>query len=87
MNIFPDIIFPFSYYTYMMRIYRDYLLDNEISQRWLAANVGISTAHMCAIVKGKRHPSPKLAAKIEKITGIPLRRLLLPDEDEPEGKE
>jgi hypothetical protein len=31
---------------------------------------------MNALVKGKRLPSPRLAAKIETITGIPLRTLL-----------
>jgi len=59
-----------------MKVIRDYLWDNEISQRQLAANVGISPPHMNALIKGKRRPSPKLAARLEKITGIPLRTLL-----------
>ena len=69
-----------------MGIYSEYLSSQQVSQRKVAKQAGISPAHMNAIVKGKRRPSPKLAAKIEKITGIPLRKLLLPDEAEPVPK-
>jgi len=66
----------------MMKIYSEYLSVNQIRQRSLAKQAGISPAHMNMLIKGKRRPSPLIAAKIEKITGIPLRRLLLPDEEE-----
>ena len=59
-----------------MGIYSEYLNNQKISQRNVANRVGISPAHMNALVKGKRHPSPKLAVRLELITGIPLRTLL-----------
>jgi len=42
----------------------------------IAAPCGVSSGHMAAIFNGSRRPSPELAAKIESITGIPLRVLL-----------
>ena len=64
----------------------EYLKAKKIRQRQFAAQMGMSQSHVSELVRGKHRPSPKLAAKIEKITGIPLRRLLLPDEAEPAPK-
>jgi len=68
-------------------MYSEYMSNHQVSQRRLAMQVGVSPPHMNALVKGKRRPSPQLAAKIEAITGIPLRTLLgldLPDGAQPE---
>ena len=57
-----------------------------ITDKELAARTGCCVANINMIRHGKRRPSPELAAKIEAITGIPLRTLLGLDSHEP-GKE
>jgi transcriptional regulator with XRE-family HTH domain len=69
-----------------MKDLREYFHQTMRSQAQLADTLNVSRGFICEITSGKKRPSPELAAKIEKITGIPLRRLLLPDEVEPAPK-
>lgn len=50
------------------------------TQRQVAREAGISEAHLSLIVAGKRRPSPEVARRLSATTGIPLDRLLPPDE-------
>lgn len=52
-----------------------HLRNAGISQVDLAGKLKVSEAHMSMLVKGRRNPSPRLAAKIEKLTGISFRDL------------
>ena len=63
-----------------MKDLREYIFDNRIRQTQIASAVQISSGYMSELVAGKKRPSPRLAAKIEAITGIPLRTLLGLDE-------
>ena len=47
-----------------------------MNERQLASAVGVRQPTINMIRNGKSRPSPELAARIEKITGIPLRVLL-----------
>ena len=69
-----------------MRALTEYFMQPGRRQTRLADELNISRGYISDMVAGKKRPSPKLAAKIEKITGIPLRRLLLPDEEEEGGE-
>ncbi len=55
----------------------EYLERTDQTESALAARLGISQAHLNEIKNGKKRPSAKLAVKIESITGIPFRVLLL----------
>ena len=55
----------------------DYLLHKHMSPKQLAARLGISESYMSLLRLGRRRPSPDLAQKIEAVTGIPFKRLLL----------
>ena len=55
---------------------RKRLKTKRMSAANLAVPCGVSCGHMAAVFNGSRRPSPRLAAKIEAITGIPLRTLL-----------
>jgi transcriptional regulator with XRE-family HTH domain len=57
----------------------EYLEKTGAKESELAEKVGVSQPHLNMIKKGMRRPSPELAQKIEEITGIPFRKLLLPD--------
>jgi len=46
----------------------------------LAKAAGISGQHLYDIVAGRRTPSPKLAVKLEALTGIDRRAWLYPEE-------
>lgn len=59
---------------------RDFLNSDRMSVRDFAAHLGISTQYVNMLRNGERRPSPELAKKISKITGIPFERLLLPEE-------
>lgn len=54
-----------------------YLKSNKISQRAFAKKLRISTAYMNALVHGSRRPGGPLAARIESVTGIPFKVLVL----------
>jgi HTH-type transcriptional regulator / antitoxin HigA len=55
----------------------EYLENTGATERELAGKLGISASHLNMIKKGTRRPSPELAQKIETLTGIPFRKLLL----------
>jgi transcriptional regulator with XRE-family HTH domain len=55
----------------------EYLERTGKKQKDLSAQLGISQAFLNEIKSGKKRPSPELAAKIEVLTGIPFRKLLL----------
>lgn len=54
----------------------DYFSAARGNQIVLARKIGCKQSALSAIANGKLRPSPELAAKIEAITGIPLRELL-----------
>ena len=61
-------------------IYRnidEYLDDNDLTPKQLAAKLGISESYMCMLRLGQRRPSPNLAQKMEAETGVPFKKLLL----------
>jgi len=54
----------------------EYLKNTKMTVLELAAACGVKQPTISNLRHGRYHPSPQLAAKIEKITGIPLRTLL-----------
>jgi transcriptional regulator with XRE-family HTH domain len=56
---------------------RDYLERTGKTEKELADAIGVSQAFVNMLKRGEKMPSPKLAAKIESVTGIPFRALLL----------
>lgn len=50
----------------------------EITQ--MAKKAGISVTHMADILRADKTPSPNLAVRLEKITGISRSAWLFPDE-------
>ena len=56
---------------------RDYLEKTGKTEAELAALACISQAHVNMIKNGSRRPTPEVAARLEAITGVPLRTLLL----------
>lgn len=57
----------------------EYLTQNKMSEAELAEKIGVTQAYVNMMKKGERRPSPELAQKIEAVTGIPFKNLLLPD--------
>ena len=55
----------------------EFLMHKHMSPKQLAHKLGISESHMCMLRNGRRRPSPDLAQKIETVTGIPFKKLLL----------
>ena len=58
---------------------KEYLETGIVSERDLAEKLGVSISYINMLKRGERRPSPELAQKIETITGIPFRSLLLPE--------
>ncbi len=54
-----------------------YISHNRLNSKQLAHKLGISESYMCMLRSGRRRPSPDLAQKIETVTGIPFKKLLL----------
>jgi len=48
----------------------------ELSQRDAAKVVAITQAEWCRFESGQRRPTPDLAARMAKLTGVPLATLL-----------
>ncbi len=65
---------------------RDYLKRTGKTESELAELARISQAHVNMIKNGSRRPTPEVAARLEAITGIPLRTLLLKCEKKPVKK-
>ncbi len=55
----------------------DYLKGSGKTEAELAQLACISQAHVNMIKNGSRRPTPEVAARLEAITGVPLRTLLL----------
>jgi transcriptional regulator with XRE-family HTH domain len=55
----------------------DYLINKHLSPKQLAAKLDISESYTSMLRLGRRRPSPDLAQKIEAVTGVPFKRLLL----------
>ena len=55
----------------------EYLINKHLSPKQLAAKLDISESYMSMLRLGRRRPSPDLAQKIEAVTGVPFKRLLL----------
>ncbi len=54
-----------------------YLKHTKTSGKELAEALGISDSYMSMLRLGQRRPSPEVAQKIEAVTGIPFKKLLL----------
>ena len=62
---------------------RDYLKGSGKTEAELAQLACISQAHVNMIKNGSRRPTPEVAARLEAITGVPLRTLLLKVQKKP----
>jgi transcriptional regulator with XRE-family HTH domain len=60
---------------------KEFLEHSGMAEKEFAKKLGVSIAYVSMLKRGQRRPSAKLARKIEAMTGIPFRRLLLPDEN------
>ena len=67
------------YYANIMihRTIDGYIRHTRTTGKELADTLGISVSYMSMLRLGQRRPSPELAQRIEKVTGIPFRKLLL----------
>jgi transcriptional regulator with XRE-family HTH domain len=54
-----------------------FIAHKKFSAKKLAQQLGISESYMSMLRLGRRRPSPDLAQKIEDLTGIPFKQLLL----------
>lgn len=61
---------------------KQYLDKGDVTEKDLAERLGVSIAYVNMLKRGERRPSPELAVKIESITGIPFRKLLLANEND-----
>ncbi len=52
---------------------RSYLTKHRQTQTELAAELGISNAHLSEVLSGHVQPSLTLAVRVENLTGIPAR--------------
>ncbi|MHB1679968.1 MAG: helix-turn-helix domain-containing protein [bacterium] len=60
---------------------KKYCFENKVSQKKIANQLNKSENWISFIVSYKKTPSPKLAKKIEDLTGIPRLTLLYPNEN------
>ena len=58
---------------------REYLRRSGRTERQLARLLGVSQPYVNMLKNGRRRPRPELAERIEAVTGIPFRKLLLED--------
>jgi len=49
---------------------------NEVSQQDFADKIGCGSSMVSQILKGTKFPSPKLARRISRVTGLPLEVVL-----------
>lgn len=66
--------------------FREYLFKKQITQIDFAKRLGISRGHLGQILHGTKHPSRKLAKKIEEETEwkVTAAELLFPEQSEKE---
>ena len=48
-----------------------------MTQKEIAKKLGCSQQFISAVLHGRKRPSPRMAARLERITGVPLRVWLL----------
>lgn len=58
-----------------MKILTDWLAENEMTAAALAKRIEASRSAVHRIVTGERNPSPSMARKLSKVTGIPMAKL------------
>lgn len=59
------------------KMIREYRKKRRLTQKQLAARVGVSQAYICSLESGKRrNPSIGILFRIAKETGAPLQRLI-----------
>jgi plasmid maintenance system antidote protein VapI len=58
-----------------MKILTDWLAENEMTAAALARRLDASRSAVHRIVTGERNPSPSMARKLSKVTGIPMAKL------------
>ena len=56
---------------------KEYMENTGTKESEMAEKLDISVSYVNLIKNGERRPSPQLAEKIEALTGIPFRKLLL----------
>jgi transcriptional regulator with XRE-family HTH domain len=56
---------------------REYLKKTGTTEKEFAEKIGVSQPFVNLIKRGERRPTPEIAQKIEEITGIPFKKLLL----------
>ena len=56
---------------------RDYLKRSGKTEKQLARLLGVSQPYVNMLKNGRRRPGPDLAERIEAVTGIPFRSLLI----------
>lgn len=54
----------------------EYLESTEMTQTALAEKLGIAPSFISQIISGHKQPSLDVAARIEDMTGVPMRALL-----------
>ncbi len=57
--------------------FKEYMQQTGKSDRQVARLIGVSQSHINMIKNGYRRPSPEVARKMEALSGIPFRDLLL----------
>ena len=63
--------------------YRDlneFFDKQQRTQQWLADQLGVDRSYVSLIASGKRQPTLGLALRIEALTGVPLKSLLLTEQ-------
>ena len=63
---------------------REWKIQGGHSLTFLSRKIGICLSHLSLIYAGKRIPSPKLAERIERETGVPRLNLLYPNTEKKE---
>ena len=56
---------------------RTFMKAHKLTELQMATRLGISQPHMNRLKGERQRPSPELAARIERLTGIPFKRLVL----------
>jgi len=61
---------------------KEWLFKTQITQVEFARKIGISRQFLVYLLNGSRHPSPKLAKRIEEATGgkVTVLELLFPED-------
>lgn len=63
----------------MMHELRNWRKAEKITLKVLAGQVGVQASHLSEIERGQNTPSLQLAAKLSRISGVPLEAFVRPD--------